>query len=144
MIQIKRQAGGQRRRWFVQIQGAEPSDDGFQDASFDRYRGMGSLIKNAPHVTVAPWRIHRCGILRRRLSLGTIFPPTSEVSLGSKVAALAPTSATRPGAGQPKYDLFQQRLQLVQQPRSVARQLVLSSRHRLPQTLLSIGYNAQA
>jgi len=41
--------GGQWRQWLVQIQAAEPSAlHNFEDASFDLYRGVGSLIENAP------------------------------------------------------------------------------------------------
>ena len=40
--------------------------------------------------------------------------------------------------------LFQKRLQLVPQPYVIARQLVLSPRHRSPQTLFGIGHKAQS
>src|SRR6266571_4397388 len=50
----------------------------------------------------------------------------------------------RDQAGQLNVGLFQKRLQLILQPHSVARQLVLSPRHRPPQTLLGIGHKAQS
>ena len=55
----------------------------------------------------------------------------------------AGTQQIRNQAGQLNVGLFQQRLQMVLQPRPNARQLVLSPRHRPPQTLLGIGHKTQ-